>query len=137
MLLTYLPGTARVEAVGRELMACDQMFKELKNNIHAAQERMKWLYDGKHIEEEFEEGDWAYLKLQPYRQVSVYMRKNTKLAARFYGPFQVIKKISPVAYKLGLSQGSCIHPIFHIILLKRYLGSKHIACLHLPEVKRL
>jgi len=81
-------------------------------------------------EEELEEGDWAYLKLQPYRQVSVYMRKNAKLATRFYCPFQVIKKINSVKYKLGLPHGSRIYPIFHISLLKRY----HVACLHLSEV---
>ncbi|GLT61286.1 hypothetical protein SLA2020_340050 [Shorea laevis] len=133
-LLTYLPGTAKVEAVGKELMVRDQVLKELKNNIKAAQERMKRLYDDKHQEQEFDEGDWVFLKLHPYRQVSVYMRKNAKLSARFYGPFQIIKKVSPVAYKLGLPQESRVHPVFHISLLKRHLGSKHIACPHLPEV---
>jgi hypothetical protein len=62
------------------------------------------------------------------------MRKNAKQSARFYSPFQIIKKICPVAYKLVLPQGSRIHLVFHISLLKRYLGSKHIACPHLPEV---
>jgi hypothetical protein len=46
MLLTYLLGTARVEAVGKGLMERDQMLKEL-NNIHTAQECTKRLYDGK------------------------------------------------------------------------------------------
>jgi hypothetical protein len=55
------------------------------------------------------------------------------MAARFYGPFQVIKKISNVAYKLSLPPGSRIQPVFHLSLLKRYLGSKQIACQHLPE----
>jgi hypothetical protein len=63
----------------------------------------------------------------------LYAQK-TKLATRFYGPFQVNKKISPVAYKLSLPQGSQIHSIFHISLLKRYLGSKHDACQHLLDV---
>jgi hypothetical protein len=44
-LLTYLPGTARVEAVGKELLARDQVLKELKNHIKSTQERMKRLYD--------------------------------------------------------------------------------------------
>lgn len=133
-LLTYLPGTARVEAVEKELMARDQVLKELKENIKVAQERMKRLYDSKHREEEFEEGDWVFLKLHPYRQVSVHMRKNAKLSARFFGPFKIIKKINPVAYKLELPQGSRIHPVFHISLLKRRLGNDQVILPQLPEV---
>jgi hypothetical protein len=30
-------------------------------------------------EREFQEGDWVYLRLQPYRQKSVAMRKNLNL----------------------------------------------------------
>jgi hypothetical protein len=129
-MLTYIPGTAKVEAVESALIARDRVLRELQNNIKLAQGRMKKVYDNKHREEEFEEGDWVFLKLQPYRQISVYMRKNAKLSARYFGPFKIIQKISPVAYKLDLPQDSRIHPVFHISLLKKKSWEATRLCCH-------
>lgn len=133
-LLTYVPGTAKVESVEKELVARDHVLKDVREHIKLAQESMKKTYDGKHTEEEFEEGEWVFLKLQPYRQVSVQLRKNAKLTARYFGPFKILKKISVVAYKLELPQGSRIHPVFHVNLLKRRLGGDHVVLPQLPEL---
>lgn len=40
----------------------------------------------KRIERELEVGDAVYLKLQPYRQTSVAVRKYFQLSSRYYGP---------------------------------------------------
>lgn len=81
--------------------ARDQVLKEIKEHIKLAHKRMKKVYDGKHREEEFEEEDWVFLKLQPYRQVSVHMCKNAKFLARVFGHFKILKKITPVALSLN------------------------------------
>ena len=59
-----------------------------------------------------------FIKLQPYRQVSLATRSSQKLAPRFYGPYKVIAKVGKVAYKLELPQDCRIHPTFHVSLLK-------------------
>src|SRR5258708_9185745 len=44
----------------------------------------------------------------------------TKLAPKRYGPFEITKEISPVAYQLCLPIGWNIHNIFHALLLSPY-----------------
>ncbi|KAG8644092.1 hypothetical protein MANES_11G098550v8 [Manihot esculenta] len=84
--------------------------------------RMKQQADKRRSEKEFQEGDWVYLKLQLYRQTSLALRKNLKLAAKYYGPYQVLKRVGKVAYQLQLPENTSIHHVFHVSLLKRKLG---------------
>ena len=44
----------------------------------------------------------------------------TKLNPKRYGPFKIIKEISPVAYQLQLPSSWNIHPVFHASLLSPY-----------------
>lgn len=121
-LLSYVPGTSRVVAVEQLLVDRDKIVKEARECLKEAQGRMKKIYDQHHQEREFTVGDWVYLRLQPYRQMSVTMRKNLKLSPRFYGLYQILERIGAVSYKLDLPSGSKIHPIFHVSLLKKQLG---------------
>ncbi|KAE8690574.1 hypothetical protein F3Y22_tig00110894pilonHSYRG00006 [Hibiscus syriacus] len=66
-----------------------------------------------YLRREFQEGDEVYLKLQPYRQTSLALMKNLKLAARFFGPYKIQKRIGQVTYKLELPPESKSHPVFH------------------------
>jgi len=67
-------------------------------------------------------GSWVYVKLQPYKQTSLSGSKYHKLAKRFYGPYQTLEKIGPVAYKVELLSQSKIHNVFHCSWLKFHEG---------------
>ena len=82
---------------------------------------MKQIVDKQQRDVKCEEGDCVLVKLRPCRQSSATGSPYSKLAKRFYGPFEITKKIGPVAYKLDLSTTSRIHPVFHYSLLKPYL----------------
>ena len=47
--------------------------------------------------------------------------KKGKLSPRFIGPYEVIKKVGPVAYRLALPPNlEKIHNVLHVSMLRRY-----------------
>jgi hypothetical protein len=69
---------------------------------------------------QFEEGDWVFLRLQPYKESTLKHKKNKKIGPKFYGPYKFIRKIGQVAYDLDLSS-SRIHKVFRVSCLKKVL----------------
>ncbi|GJX61508.1 hypothetical protein Tco_0294408 [Tanacetum coccineum] len=74
------------------------------------------------------------LKVSPWKGV-VRFGKKGKLAPRYVGLFEILKRISPVAYRVRLSEElSGVHDTFHVSNLKKCLVD---ASLHVPldEIK--
>jgi hypothetical protein len=94
------------QTVNEELGKRQKALRIMKEQLVKTQARMKKYADMKRSERKFHVGDWVYLRLQPYRQISVKDKMKThKLLSKFYGPFEVIEKIGQVAYKLNLPPG--------------------------------
>ncbi|GKB39193.1 hypothetical protein Tco_0884135 [Tanacetum coccineum] len=74
------------------------------------------------------------LKVSPWKGV-IRFGKQGKLAPRYIGPFEILRRIVPVAYRLRLPEElSGVHDTFHVSNLKKCLAD---ASLHVPldEIK--
>ncbi|XP_075666464.1 uncharacterized protein LOC142636214 [Castanea sativa] len=129
-----LHGTTKVDSVDVQLRTRQQLLVLLKQNLEAAQERMKVNADKHLTEREFADGDWVYLRLLPYKKKSMKQKHLGKLAPRYYGPFQVLHRVGKVSYRLDLPPDSRIHPTFHVSCLKEKLGKHVVVVPSLPFV---
>ncbi|XP_045822209.1 uncharacterized protein LOC123915111 [Trifolium pratense] len=109
-----------------------KVIEQLKRHLMRAQQVMKNQADNKRKDGIFNVGDIVLVKLQPYWQHSVDLRKNKKLSTRQFGPLTVIEKIGNLAYKLKLLATTKIHPVFHISQLKEFKSSNEEPYFRLP-----
>ncbi|GJX98980.1 reverse transcriptase domain-containing protein [Tanacetum coccineum] len=106
----------------------------IKEKLKAARDRQKSYVDNRRKPLEFEVGDRVMLKVSPWKGV-IHFGKKGKLAPRYVGPFEILERVGPVAYRLRLPEElSGVHDTFHVSNLKKCLAD---ASLHVPldEIK--
>ena len=91
----------------------------IRSRLKEAQDRQK-SYAGKRRKDlKFEVEDRVFLKLSPWKGV-VCFGKRGKLTPRYIGPFEIVERIGPVAYRLDLPEElSRVHNVFHISMLRK------------------
>ncbi|KAL8135501.1 hypothetical protein AgCh_010225 [Apium graveolens] len=119
-------GDSNIYSLETLLAERQLQWARLRELLEVAQAKLKSYADTRRSERQFQKGDWVYLKLQPYKQVYVVIRRNLKLAAKFYGPYEIVEKVGSVAYKLAMPVTSRIHPIFHVSQLKKTIGQSKV-----------
>nr|GEW73703.1 putative reverse transcriptase domain-containing protein [Tanacetum cinerariifolium] len=107
---------------------------QIKNRLLTARSRQKSYADVRRKPIEFEVGDKVMLKVSPWKGV-VRFGKRGKLSPLYIGPFEIIERIGPVAYKLELPKKlNGIHNTFHVSNLKKCLADENLV-IPLEEVQ--
>ncbi|KAD5802564.1 hypothetical protein E3N88_13924 [Mikania micrantha] len=115
------------QVVGPELIQeTSDKITIIQSRLKAARDRQKSYADRRRKPLEFQVGDRVLLKVSPWKGV-VRFGKKGKLAPRYVGPFEILERIGPVAYKLKLPvELSNVHDTFHVSNLKKCLADHDV-----------
>jgi hypothetical protein len=103
------------------LKTCEKI-ELIRERLRVAQSRQKSYADTRRRDLEFEIGDMVFVRVAPMKGVMRFGKKG-KLSPRYVGPFEILERVGPVAYKLALPPAlSGIHNVFHISMLRRYVS---------------
>src|SRR4051812_2400160 len=118
--ITSQQGTSQVPAAQAIIADMHDHMELAKQHLQRAQQNQAQYANKKRRDEQFDIGDQVLLSTSNLRLASLAQQPSRKFQPRYIGPYKILEKISPVAYKLQLPQTFKIHPVFHISLLKRF-----------------
>nr|GEX42672.1 putative polyprotein [Tanacetum cinerariifolium] len=99
-----------------------EKISQINDRLKVTRDHHKSYADKRRKPLEFSVGDYVLLKVSPWKGVIRFGMKG-KLAPRFVGPFEIIKKVGHVAYQLDLPKElNGVHDTFHVSNLKKCLA---------------
>ena len=99
---------------------------QIRDRLQTARSRQKSYADVRRKPLEFQIGDRVMLKVSPWKGV-IRFGKRGKLNPRYIGPFKILDRVGPVAYRLELpSELSSVHNTFHVSNLKKCLSDESL-----------
>ncbi|GJR69891.1 reverse transcriptase domain-containing protein [Tanacetum coccineum] len=102
---------------------------QIRQRLQASRDRQRSYANVRRKPLEFQVGDRVMLKVSPRKGV-IRFGKRGKLNPCYIGPFKILKRIGPVAYKLELpKEFRNVHNTFHISNLKKCLSDESLVIL--------
>ena len=114
----------------------EEKVKMIRERLKVATDRQKSYADMKRKNIRYEIGEKSFLKVSPWKKVMTFGKKG-KLCPKFIGPYEVIEKVGPVAYRLALHlELEKIHNVFHMSMLRRYRSNpSHVVSSEIIELR--
>nr|GEY99560.1 retrotransposon protein, putative, Ty3-gypsy subclass [Tanacetum cinerariifolium] len=99
---------------------------QIQQRLQAARDQQRSYTNVRRKPLEFQVEDHVMLKVSPRKGI-IHFEKQGKLNHRYIGPFRILKRSDPVAYKLELPEElSNIHSTFHVSNLKKCLSNESL-----------
>ncbi|XP_027912147.1 uncharacterized protein LOC114172716 [Vigna unguiculata] len=114
--------------LGQELLEqTTEKLRTVRNRMQASQCRQKAYADRRRRPLEFAVGDHVFLRVTHTTGVGRALCSR-KVLPKFLGPYQITRRIGPVAYEIALPpQLPNLHPVFHVSQLRKYVfDSAHV-----------
>ena len=93
----------------------------VRDRLKIARDRQKSYADKRRRDLKFKVGDRVFLKVSPWKGVLRFGRRG-KLRPRYIGPYEIIARVGPIAYRLDLPpELSKVHNVFHVSMLRKYI----------------
>jgi hypothetical protein len=109
--------------VGPEVIQeMEEQMKTIRPRIKEVQDRQKSYANAHRVDRSYEVGDRVFLRVKPHKS-SIMFGKGDKLSPRFIGPFEIVERKGPVAYRLALPDSlRHMHNVFHMSVLRHYIS---------------
>ncbi|WVZ10660.1 hypothetical protein V8G54_015190 [Vigna mungo] len=99
--------------------ARDAISKELKENLCEAQEKNKLQANKDRRDVVYNEGDWVFLRIQPYRLKSLSQKRNEKLSPRYYGLIKSWNELG--SHEFGAIRSTCTPYAIYFHMFAKYM----------------